>query len=241
MDDRLSTRAIADYAGACNGLQVESDKPIQRIGAAVDACESVLAAAVQAGCDLLLVHHGLFWQPMVPVTGANYRKLALCLQNGLAVYSSHLPLDMHPEWGNNAILSRLLGMPSGRPFLEFKGQPVGLEADWAIPLPELIERIEEATGKRPHWAPGGPGIAARVGVVTGGAGSEVAAAAAWGVDTFITGEGPHWSYPLAEELGVNLIYAGHYATETFGVRALADALAQEFGLTWEFFAHPSGL
>lgn len=241
MDATLRTIEVTDYSGAVNGLQVENRRSIQRVAAAVDACEFTLAAAVAAKCDLLLVHHGLFWQSPVPVTGAVYRKMALCLENQLAVYSSHLPLDMHPQLGNNAILARLLGMPPGRPFLEFKGQPVGLEADWDIPLTELLDRVEEATGRRPHCAAGGPGRARRVGLVTGGAGAEVASAAAWGVDTFITGEGPHWSYPLAEELGVNLIYAGHYATETFGVRALAEALEKEFGLPWEFIDHPTGL
>ena len=241
MDSTLRTSEVADYSGAVNGLQVENRRPIRRVAAAVDACEAVLSQAVSAGCDLLLVHHGLFWQTPQPWTGPTYRKMLLCLENNLAVYSSHLPLDMHPQLGNNAILARLLGMPPGRPFLEFKGQPVGLEADWEISLADLLVRVEAATGQRPHCAPGGPGRTRRVGVVTGGTGAEVAAAAAWGVDTFITGEGPHWSYPLAEELGVNLIYAGHYATETFGVRALAEALEKEFGLPWEFIDHPTGL
>ena len=110
-----------------------------------------------------------------------------------------------------------------------------------MPRNELVTRLQQATGAAVHLCPGGPAITKRIGLVTGGAGSEVAAAVAAGIDTFITGEGPHWSYTLAEELGVNLIYAGHYATETFGVKALAQHLQEKFGLPWEFVDHPTGL
>lgn len=241
LDEYLETRSIPDFSGAYNGLQLENGGAVNRIAVAVDACERSIRDAVAAGCDLLLVHHGLFWQNIVPVTGVSYRKMKVAMDAGLAVYSSHLPLDVHPEVGNNPVLARILGMPPAKPFLEMKGTRIGLQSDWEIPLSELLERIEEATGNLPHLAPGGPGICRKVGLVTGGAGGDVAAAASEGIDTLITGEGPHWSFPLAEELGVNLIYAGHYATETFGVRALADKIQQTHGIPWEFFDHPTGL
>jgi dinuclear metal center YbgI/SA1388 family protein len=241
LDEFLSTASIGDYSGAHNGLQVENRVPVGKIGAAVDASEAALISAVEGGCQLLLVHHGLLWQGAAAFTGPIYRKLRLAMERDLAIYSSHLPLDLHPEVGNNAVLARLLGFPPAEPFLPLRGQPIGLVTDWAVPLPELLERVGEATGSRPQLAAGGPGVTRRVGIVTGGAGSEVAAAAAAGVDTFITGEAPHWAHPLALELGVNLILAGHYATETFGVRALAERVATHFGLEWEFFDHPSGL
>lgn len=240
IDGNLDTDRIADYQGAYNGLQLENAGEVTSIAVAVDACESVLARAA-GHADLLLVHHGLFWSGGAPWTGANYRKFRIALEHNLAIYSSHLPLDLHPELGNNAVLARHLGMPSAIPFLELKGREIGLLADWEIALPDLLDRVEAATGARPHFCPGGPGICRRVGLATGGAGSEIAAAAAAGLDTFITGEGPHWSYTLAEELGVNLVYAGHYATETFGVRALAEKIRQSFSIPWHFIDHPTGL
>ena len=125
--------------------------------------------------------------------------------------------------------------------MEMKGQPIGVQTKAALSLQELSRRLERTLGSAPHLAPGGPAKTARIGIVTGGAGGEVARAAAEGVDTFITGEGPHHSYTLAEELGVNLFYGGHYATETFGVRALAAHVAKKFRVPWEFIDHPTGL
>lgn len=241
LDETLNTTAIQDYPGAWNGLQIENSGQVHRIGAAVDACEQILIQAVERKIDLLLVHHGLFWQGGTPVTGARYRKMRLCLANNLAVYSSHLPLDLHPELGNNAILARLLGMPPSEPFLECFGRPIGLIADWDIPLAELRTRCETAVEGPVHASVGGPAQCHRVALVTGGAASEIEKAAAAGADTFITGEGSHWTYAAAEELGINLLYAGHYATETFGVRALARALETTFGLPSEFLHHPTGL
>ena len=159
----------------------------------------------------------------------------------MAIYSAHLPLDVHPEWGNNACLARALGMAETQPFMDWKGISLGLRAEIEVSRDELVKRVEVAVNGAPHVCPGGPDQIRSIGLVTGGAGSQVAAAAAAGVDTFVTGEGPHWSYPLAEELGVNLIYGGHYATETFGVKALAEALKQQFGVEWEFVDHPTGL
>jgi dinuclear metal center YbgI/SA1388 family protein len=240
LDAYLNTAAVVDYPGAYNGLQVESAGRVTRIGAAVDACEPVLAEAAARGVDLLLVHHGLMWQTQ-RFTGPLYRKLKRAFAAGLAVYSSHLPLDLHPEVGNNALLCAALGLPKGVPAFAFKGQPIGLKVEVALGRAELARRLEAALGGRVHLAAGGPEEVRRVGIVTGGAGTEVAQALAEGVDTFITGEGPHWSYTLAEEHGLNLFYGGHYATETFGVKALAAHLAERFAVPWEFIDHPTGL
>ncbi len=241
LDEELQGAEGADFPGAWNGLQVENRGQVSRIGAAVDACEASLVAAAAAGVELLLVHHGLFWQGGAPITGARYRKLRLCIEENLAIYSSHLPLDRHPQWGNNAVLARLLGMPQPQPCLETFGQPIGLVADWEIPLAELRERCAAAVEGPVSVAVGGPALCRRVALVTGGAASELAKVAAAGADTFITGEGSHWTFTAAEELGLNLLYAGHYATETFGVKALAAALSERFSLPWEFFPHPTGL
>lgn len=241
LDDLLRVREIGDYPQALNGLQVENSGSISRIGAAVDASEAVIKEAADGRVDFLIVHHGLFWQGARPVTGANYRKTRLLMEADMAVYSAHLPLDIHPALGNNALLGAAIGLEGGTPFLEACGQPVGLKFDAEINREVLRDHLERAVGGAVHLAPGGPNLARRIGIVTGGAGAEIAKAAAAGIDTFITGEGPHWSYTLAEELQVNLFYAGHYATETFGVKALAELLARKFALPWQFIDHPTGL
>jgi dinuclear metal center YbgI/SA1388 family protein len=231
---------VADYPQAHNGLQLENDGEVKRIGAAVDACEAVVREAAARGVDFLLVHHGLYWNS-VPLVGGMYRKVRCAVAHNIAVYSAHLPLDVHPEVGNNLLLARALGLEQLEPFLLLKGQAAGLVGRCETGRADLAARLELAVSGKVHVCAGGPERVRRVGVVTGGAGSEVAKAAAEGVDTFITGEGPHWSYTLAEELGVNLLYGGHYATETFGVRALAKHLSLQFDLPWEFIDHPTGL
>ncbi len=240
LDRFLDTAAVADYSGAHNGLQVENSGQVTKLGAAVDACEAVITEAASRGVSLLLVHHGLFWSPQ-RLTGAMYRKTKAALSADLAVYSSHLPLDLHPVVGNNALLAKALGLGKTKPAFPFKGRPIGLKTTASLSLEELSRRLEKVLGSAPHLAAGGPAKTRRIGIVTGGAGSEVAQAAAERVDTFITGEGPHHSYTLAEELGINLFYGGHYATETFGVKALAAHLSKKFRLPWEFIDHPTGL
>ncbi|MDB6120874.1 MAG: Nif3-like dinuclear metal center hexameric protein [Verrucomicrobiaceae bacterium] len=242
LNAELRIGEIADYGSALNGLQMENSKgEVTKVIAAVDACLPVIREATARGADLLLVHHGLFWSGLQPVTRSVFEKNRLCIENNLAIYSAHLPLDAHPTLGNNAVLMRALRLEPARSFHPYKGTDIGLVAEAEVHRDELVARLKQATGAAVHLCPGGPAVTKRIGLVTGGAGSEVAAAVAAGIDTFITGEGPHWSYTLAEELGVNLIYAGHYATETFGVKALARHLNEKFGLPWEFVDHPTGL
>jgi dinuclear metal center YbgI/SA1388 family protein len=240
-DRTLRINNIKDYDGAVNGLQVENNGAVTRLAAAVDASLATVRMAIAARADLLLVHHGLFWSVRQPWTGTNYRLFRLLLENNLAVYSSHLPLDVHPRLGNNARLCAALGLKNLRPFFFDKEQFLGLQATTKIPRADLGRRLEKATGARPIVLPGGPAVCRRIGVVTGGAGSELKRAAREGVDTFVTGEGPHWTFALAEELGVNVLYGGHYSTETFGVKALAAELAKKFRWPWVFLDHPTGL
>jgi dinuclear metal center YbgI/SA1388 family protein len=241
LNEELRISSIPDYSGAVNGLQLENSGSVTRVAAAVDASFPVIQKAIAMGADLLIVHHGIFWQPLQPLTGPTYRKIKAAMDAGLAIYSAHLPLDVHPVFGNNSLMMKSLGFESSGSFLDWKGLQIGLTASVDISRADLLQRIAASVGSMPHFCPGGPEQIRRIGLVTGGAGSEVAAAAAAGVDTFITGEGPHWSYPLAEELGINLIYAGHYATETFGVKALAGHLHQIHELPWDFIDHPTGL
>ena len=241
LDRELMVSEIADYPGAMNGLQLANEGRVDRVVAAVDASLPVIEAVAAGGPGLLIVHHGMFWQGAQPVTGAFYRKLRVAMEAGLAIYSSHLPLDVHPDWGNNALLAGALGVVDPRPDIEIKGSRVGLSGCWQGSREELKARLEEVLGGRVHLCPAGPEEISRVAIITGGAGSEIAKIAESGVEAFITGEGPHWSYCLAEELGMNLFYGGHYATETFGVLRVAKLIGERFGLPWSFCDHPTGL
>lgn len=240
-DTTLRTREIGDYDGAVNGLQVENSGRVTRIAAAVDASLATVQLAIAAQADLLVVHHGLFWSRSHPWTGKKYELLRLLLENDLAVYSSHLPLDLHPKLGNNSQLATALGLKPVRPFLESHGQCIGLEAKGRLTRAELERRLTQVLGSKPKLLPGGGSHCHRIGIVTGGAGSQLSQAAAAGLDTFVTGEGPHWTYAMAEELGLNVFYGGHYATETFGVKALAAQLSRKFRIPWAFLDHPTGL
>lgn len=241
-DKILRTQEIGDYAGAVNGLQVENASgTVTKIAATVDASLATVKLAIAAKADLLIVHHGLFWSPAQPWTGKKYELLQLLIKNNLAVYSSHLPLDAHPKLGNNAQLCAALGLKNAKPFFASHGQNIGLKMQAKISRDELAKRLERATGVKPKIIPDGKNLCEKIGIVTGGAGAELKQAAVEGVDTFITGEGPHWTFALAEELGLNVFYGGHYATETFGVKALAAELSKKFRVPWEFLDHPTGL
>jgi len=240
-DQILRTREMGDYDGATNGLQVENSGTVTHIAAAVDASLATVKLAVAAKADLLVVHHGLFWSPRQPWTGNNYELLRLLFANNLAIYSSHLPLDAHPKLGNNAQLCAALGLKKLKPFFFSHGQRIGFKSQTKISRKELAKRLARATGEKPKIIPGGSEFCWRIGVVTGGAGGDLKLAASEGVDTFITGEGPHWTFAQAEELGLNVLYGGHYATETFGVKALAEELSMKFRIPWGFLNHATGL
>lgn len=244
-DRLLNVNEVPDYPSAHNGLQLENRSGrVTRIAAAVDSHLGVIEKAVEAAADLLIVHHGLFWNPPTPLTGTAFAKFRLALENGLAVYSAHLPLDAHPRLGNNALLARRLGLRSPRPFLPYQGYPIGRQFAVRLSLGALIKKLAPALGVGPealHVMAHGPRQVRRLGICSGGGGSSVGQAVAEGVDTFITGEGPQHTYGLARELGVNLIYAGHYATETLGVQALATHLARKANLPWQFIDEPTGL
>lgn len=241
LDHELRITEIPDYPGAVNGLQLANEGQVGRIIAAVDASLPVIEEAKAGGPGLLLVHHGMFWHGAKPLTGAFYRKIKTAMDAGLAIYSAHLPLDVHPDLGNNIGLARAIGLIDPQPFFNWQGIQLGLRGNWHGSRAKLAEILSKAVAGPTHVCPGGPDQVSTIGLITGGAGSEVAKVAELGVDTFISGEGPHWSHPLALELGVNLLLAGHYATETFGVRALACMLAGRFGLPWTFVDQPSGL
>ena len=241
LDDYLLVPQHPDYPTALNGLQVEGPAEITRVAAAVDASEATIGEAVARGAQLLIVHHGLFWDGLRPLTGRRYRKLARLLEGGVALYSVHLPLDSHPEVGNCALLARAIGVEPEGGFGVYKDARVGWWGSVDLDRGELDTRLAAAVGGGVRLIAGGPQRLRRVAVVTGGGGSFVEEAAREGMDALVTGEGSHHTYGDAMELGVNLYYGGHYATETFGVQALAAHLEARFGLSWEFIDVPSGL
>jgi dinuclear metal center YbgI/SA1388 family protein len=241
LDEYLRIGEVADYDDALNGLQVENSGRVSRLGAAVDASARTVSEAVRRGCDLLLVHHGLYWGGHGPITGRRYRRLQPLLARDVAVYSAHLPLDVHEEVGNTVLLARALGMePEGRFALQ-RGVELGWWGRLEVKREVLAARLGEVLGGRVFMMACGPEVLRRVGVVTGGGGGLIGEAAAAGLDAYITGEGAHHTYFDAEEHGINVFYGGHYATETWGVRALGEHLARRYDLPWEFIDHPTGL
>jgi dinuclear metal center YbgI/SA1388 family protein len=240
-EEFLRISEIGDWDNALNGLQIENSGRVTRIGAAVDVSSRVLTQAATGKLDLLIVHHGLFWPGLQPVRAALRRQLQIAFENNIALYSAHLPLDVHPKVGNNAQLVAELGFKSVEPFLVEKGQPVGLKVRTSLSCDEVVRTLRKALGAPVKVFEFGPEKSCVVGVVTGAGGSEIYRVAEQGVDTFITGEAPHWAAVAAEELGMNLLLGGHYATEVFGVKALAAHLSKRFKLPWEFIDCPTGL
>jgi dinuclear metal center YbgI/SA1388 family protein len=246
LDELLGTRATPDYAPALNGLQVENSGQVGRIAAAVDASQRAIDGAVAVGAQLLLVHHGLFWSGAQPLVGRFFRRARTLLTHDLAVYSSHLPLDRHPTLGNNVLMARELGLVPTGEFARFESVAVGVRGTVDVATEDVVSRA--AAFAHQH---GGDARASAFeegrrtrawGVCTGaGAGADTLdEAVRLGLDTIIVGEGPHWTAVDAPERGLVIIYAGHYATETLGVQALAEHLGQQFGIPWSFIAAPTG-
>ena len=240
-DRLLRIRDVGDWDNALNGLQIENSGRVMRLGAAVDVSTRVLTEAAKKKVDLLIVHHGMFWPGLQPVRNALRQQLHLAFENDIALYSAHLPLDIHLKVGNNAQLVAALGIKSAQPFLEEKGQPVGLKARASMLRSELVRKLRRVLNGPVKFFEFGPKQTRTIGIVTGGAGSEIYRVAQENIDTFITGEAPHWAAVAAEELGMNLLLGGHYATEVFGVKALAAHLSRRFKIPSEFIDCPSGL
>ena len=240
-DRFLRIRDVGDWDNALNGVQIENSGRVTRIGAAVDVSSRVLTEAGKKNVDFLIVHHGLFWPGLQPIQGALRRQVRIAFENDVALYSAHLPLDIHARIGNNAQLVAALGLKSAQPFLQEKGQPVGLKVRASLLRSELIRKLQKALNGPVKVFDFGPKRTRAIGIVTGAAGSEIYRVAEENIDTFITGEAPHWAAVAAEELGMNFLLGGHYATEVFGVKALAVHLSKRFRVPWEFIDCPTGL
>ena len=246
-DTLLETANTGDYPNAFNGVQLENRSPIRGVAAAVDFSSRAIAGAIATNSNLLLVHHGMFWAGLERLTDGAYQRVKTLIESDIGVYSSHLPLDRHPTLGNNALLARELGLEPTRGFANFENFSIGVSGETDIETSVLVTRARifsaaeggevrvssfEKGRKTRHWA-----------ICTGAGASAdtLKEAGTMGIDTLIVGEGPHWTAVHAEESDLVVIYAGHYATETLGVRALAQHLADRFDLPWHFVSAPTGL
>jgi dinuclear metal center YbgI/SA1388 family protein len=247
LDDELRTRDVPDYGGAVNGLQLANGGEVHRVAVGVDFSRAAVDAAVSAGASLLVVHHGMFWAGAQPIVGPAYGRLHALVTHDVAVYASHLPLDAHPTLGNNAGLARVLGLEPNGGFARYKTIDVGVSGDADVDTATLAERagaFAAQWGGSARQTPIAPGRRTRRwGICTGaGASSDtLREASERGIDTLIVGEGPHHTAVDAVERDLVVIYAGHYATETIGVRAVGAWLADRFGLPWTFVGEPTGL
>ena len=247
LDTLLRTSEVPDYPGAMNGIQVEHDGPITRCAVAVDASLQTIDAAIASSANLLVVHHGLFWGGVQPLRGRVFERVRRLLAHDVAVYASHLPLDLHPAVGNNALMARELALTPSAGFARFQSTDIGVMGEADVPTAALAERCDAlARREGGHLVSVGvtPNRRTRRWALCTGAGASsdtLREAAAAAIDTLIVGEGPHHTAIEASELGIAVLYTGHYATETFGVRALGQEIERVFGIPWSFIPAPTGL
>ena len=246
-DGLLRTATVPDYPSALNGLQIQNRGPLRSIAAAVDLSTRAIEAAKQLNANLLIVHHGMFWGGLMPLTGPAYRRLRLLVENDIAVYSSHIPLDCHETLGNNVLLAKELGLQPTREFARFEGISIGVAGDSDVPTRTLVEKAASFSRQYGHVVRTTPindnRRTRRWGMCSGaGASADTLQEAIDArIDTLIVGEGPHWTAITAEENDLAIIYGGHYATETLGVCALAQHLSDKYRVPWQFVSAPTGL
>jgi dinuclear metal center YbgI/SA1388 family protein len=247
LDSLLETGSTPDYPGALNGLQLENGSEVRAIAAAVDFSSRAIEGAIENDANLLIVHHGMFWGGASPLTGPTYRRIQRLLDKDIAIYSSHLPLDRHSTFGNNVLLAKQLGLKPTGSFAKHGAVSIGVSGESDVDTHVIAERARTfaadhggilrstpitSTRRTRRWA-----------ICTGaGASAEtLKEAEELEIDTLVVGEGPHWTAIHAEELGLVIIYAGHYATETLGVRAIAEHVAQKYAVRSSFVRAPTGL
>jgi len=235
-NERTRSREIADFPGALNGLQFSNNGQVSKIGAAVDAGLVPFKKAIDAGIDFLIVHHGMFWNAPKRIVGSEFEKIRTLVEGNLAVYSCHLPLDAHPEIGNSACLAKRIGAPASGSFLPHEGTDIGLVCDWGKSRDELKTALENEFYSRVASIEFGSSSPEKICVVTGSGNSVVDQITSTGSDTLITGELKQHFYNVAQEKELNLYTCGHYATETFGVDALAREASSKFNLPYEFIS-----
>ena len=240
----LEIEAFKKIDDSLNGIQVgRTEGQISRVAFAVDACAETLRRCAEEKAQVLFVHHGLFWGSPARVEGVLLERLRTLLEGDIALYACHLPLDAHPEYGNNAVLARMLGLSEVKPFGVHRGIALGFKGilDPPVSLEDAVRRILPGGDQPRSILPFGPASIASAAVVSGGAPFDVLQAVEEGLDLYITGEPSHSIYHAAEEARINFVSAGHYATEVWGVRAVAEKLALERGVETVFLDVPTGL
>jgi dinuclear metal center YbgI/SA1388 family protein len=223
-----------------NGLQVEGSSEVEKIAFAVDACMESFEGAQRVGADMLIVHHGLVWGGIEYVRGITARRLKFLLENGISLYAAHLPLDAHPEVGNNVQLLKIVGAEIDEPFGVYHGKTIGYAGIVDSSIEDIASMIEKTLNTEAKLLRFGEDEVRRVGVVSG-KGVFAISQAIGKLDLFITGEAEHEAYHVAKEGGLNVIFAGHYATETVGVKALMEVVREKLGIEVEFVDVPTGL
>ena len=242
LDTTLRVAEIHDAPVALNGLQVENNGCVTKVALAVDGSQRTIEDAIAAGADLLILHHGIFWSGLRPLTGWWKAKVQTALNANLAIYAAHLPLDLHPQLGNNAGIARGLGLADITPEIDYHGTTIGLAGTYHGTVGQLRDAYAALTGAPVTGVIHNPAApAGRVVVCSGGAGEEIYQVQEKGYSTYLTGEENHWVSNAARDMGVNMLFAGHYATETFGVKSLGALLQEKFGLPTVFIDNPTGM
>ncbi len=240
LNDRLGISRIED--ASMNGLQVQGSDEVSRVGLATDAALRVYEQAADLGCEMIVAHHGIIWGGGIrSVTGRDYEHIKFLLEHGISLYAAHLPLDAHAELGNNAELARLVGLENGEPFGDYHGVTLGFAGDLPAPmtLDELASAWRAEIGGEVLALPFGPQKTQTLAIVSGGGSSALPEAIASGVDCFVTGEGRHEDHHLALEGKINVLYLGHYHSETVGVKAVGKELAERFDIETVFIDEPT--
>jgi len=239
LDSYLRSKEIED--SSLNGLQVEAGREVTKVALVVDCSIPAFEKARNNGAELIIAHHGLIWDK-APITGPMYRRVKFLIENQMGLYAAHLPLDMHPEVGNNAQLARLGGLRNPSAFARHRGSDIGYIGELpGIPLGELLLRLQAGLGAQPRVFSFGPDRISFLALCSGRADRDLKEAIEKGADTYLTGETSHEAVSLARDAGVNLIFGGHYATETLGLKALGSHIHDTFGLEVVFIDEPTGL
>ena len=240
LDKYLDINCIRD--SSLNGLQVDGAADVKRVAVGVDASLKTIRGAARWGADMLITHHGLFWSRNEKITGVMYKRVAAMVEAKMSLYAAHLPLDLHAEVGNNVELVRLLDLERGPTFANYHGVDIGYiaHAEPAMTIKQLTARVDKALGIKSQVLDFGPAKIKQIGVISGGAADFAATAKELGCDAFVTGETSHVAFNLAKEAGIHVIYSGHYASETVGVKALARHLKSRFDLETRYIPAPTG-
>jgi dinuclear metal center YbgI/SA1388 family protein len=240
LDSLLRIREIPD--DSMNGIQVGNSGRVSKVALAVDVSEAAIQDAASLKADFIIVHHGLFWGKPSPLVGPLLKRIRLLIESDISLYAAHLPLDLHPQIGNNAQICEKMGWKPDSDFGEYHGSVIGKEVTFPdpIPLESIVEGLRGLFRVEPTVWRFGPDRIRRAAVISGGAMSMIDQVAREGVDAYITGEFGHSHYWTAKEAGINVVFGGHYATETWGVRALGERIRMELGLETAFLDHPTG-